>query len=182
MDATGAVTQMEHQDAAALMRRWFDEIWNRGRIESVDELLARGDVGHRAAGPVFTRWGRVQGILSPAAKRDSRCENQSRSSDPGRRHRIRPLDGHYDPHRRGVGSRPDEQNDRAKRDERVPHTRWQNCRRLECLGSGGCRPAADCRAGADPPFGSPGAAAGVGLSRDQGPGTCTRGQSPGNRG
>ena len=44
MDATGAVTQMEHQDAAALMRRWFDEIWNRGRIESVDELLAEDAV------------------------------------------------------------------------------------------------------------------------------------------
>jgi steroid delta-isomerase-like uncharacterized protein len=44
MDATGAVTQMEHQDAASLMRRWFDEIWNRGRIESVDELLAEDAV------------------------------------------------------------------------------------------------------------------------------------------
>jgi steroid delta-isomerase-like uncharacterized protein len=44
MDATGAATQMEHQDAAALMRRWFDEIWNQGRIESVDELLAEDAV------------------------------------------------------------------------------------------------------------------------------------------
>jgi steroid delta-isomerase-like uncharacterized protein len=38
MHAT-AVT-MEHQDAATLLRRWFDEIWNKGMIESVDELLA----------------------------------------------------------------------------------------------------------------------------------------------
>lgn len=42
MDVTGAVARMvEQQDAATLMRRWFDEIWNQGRIESVDELLAQ---------------------------------------------------------------------------------------------------------------------------------------------
>jgi steroid delta-isomerase-like uncharacterized protein len=41
MHATPAVgREMEHPDAATLMRRWFDEIWNEGRIESVDELLA----------------------------------------------------------------------------------------------------------------------------------------------
>jgi steroid delta-isomerase-like uncharacterized protein len=41
MHATPAVERdMEHPDAATLMRRWFDEIWNEGRIESVDELLA----------------------------------------------------------------------------------------------------------------------------------------------
>jgi steroid delta-isomerase-like uncharacterized protein len=44
MDATGAVARMEHQDAAALLRRWFDEIWNQGRIETVDELLAEDAV------------------------------------------------------------------------------------------------------------------------------------------
>jgi steroid delta-isomerase-like uncharacterized protein len=45
MDATGAVARMvEQQDAATLMRRWFDEIWNQGRIESVDELLAEDAV------------------------------------------------------------------------------------------------------------------------------------------
>jgi len=44
MDATGAVARMEHQDAAALLRRWFDEIWNQGRIETVDELLAKDAV------------------------------------------------------------------------------------------------------------------------------------------
>jgi steroid delta-isomerase-like uncharacterized protein len=31
---------MQPQDAATMMRRWFDEIWNKGMIESVDELLA----------------------------------------------------------------------------------------------------------------------------------------------
>jgi steroid delta-isomerase-like uncharacterized protein len=41
MHATPAVgREMEHPDAATLMRRWFDEIWNEGKIESVDELLA----------------------------------------------------------------------------------------------------------------------------------------------
>jgi steroid delta-isomerase-like uncharacterized protein len=38
MHATAAI--MEHQDAATLLRRWFDEIWNQGMIGSVDTLLA----------------------------------------------------------------------------------------------------------------------------------------------
>jgi steroid delta-isomerase-like uncharacterized protein len=41
MHATAAVTRESGpQDAATLMRRWFDEIWNKAMIESVDELLA----------------------------------------------------------------------------------------------------------------------------------------------
>jgi steroid delta-isomerase-like uncharacterized protein len=41
MHATAAVTcESEQPDAATLMRRWFEEIWNKGMIESVDELLA----------------------------------------------------------------------------------------------------------------------------------------------
>ena len=41
MHATAAVTRESGpQGAATLMRRWFDEIWNKARIESVDELLA----------------------------------------------------------------------------------------------------------------------------------------------
>lgn len=41
MHATAAVTRESGpRDAATLMRRWFDEIWNKARIESVDELLA----------------------------------------------------------------------------------------------------------------------------------------------
>ena len=39
MHATAAVTRGP-QDAATLLRRWFDEIWNKAMIESVDELLA----------------------------------------------------------------------------------------------------------------------------------------------
>jgi steroid delta-isomerase-like uncharacterized protein len=31
---------------AALVRRWFDEIWNRGNVDAVDELLAPGGVLH----------------------------------------------------------------------------------------------------------------------------------------
>lgn len=45
MHATGAVAlEMEQRDAATLMRRWFDEIWNQGRIESVEDLLAEDSV------------------------------------------------------------------------------------------------------------------------------------------
>ena len=42
----------------ALIRRWFDEVWNKGRIETVDELasadvIARGQLedGHDIKGP-----------------------------------------------------------------------------------------------------------------------------------
>jgi steroid delta-isomerase-like uncharacterized protein len=28
------------------MRRWFDEVWNQGRTETVDELLSADGVGH----------------------------------------------------------------------------------------------------------------------------------------
>lgn len=30
----------------ALVRRWFDEVWNQGREDAVDELLAADGVGH----------------------------------------------------------------------------------------------------------------------------------------
>jgi steroid delta-isomerase-like uncharacterized protein len=41
MSATGAIVlESEQPDAATLIHRWFDEIWNKGKIESVDELLA----------------------------------------------------------------------------------------------------------------------------------------------
>ena len=30
----------------ALMRRWFDEVWNRGRVEAIDEMLAGHAVIH----------------------------------------------------------------------------------------------------------------------------------------
>jgi steroid delta-isomerase-like uncharacterized protein len=41
MSATGATArESEQPDAATLLHRWFDEIWNKGMVESVDELLA----------------------------------------------------------------------------------------------------------------------------------------------
>ena len=32
------------QDAAALMRRWFQEVWNEGREETIDEMFPRNSV------------------------------------------------------------------------------------------------------------------------------------------
>src|SRR5688572_9778699 len=29
-----------------VIRRWFDEVWNQGRVESIDELLAADGVVH----------------------------------------------------------------------------------------------------------------------------------------
>jgi steroid delta-isomerase-like uncharacterized protein len=40
MDATGtALGNAPQMDAATLMRRWFDEVWNRGLAASIDELF-----------------------------------------------------------------------------------------------------------------------------------------------
>ncbi len=40
MDATGtAVGSAPQMDPATLMRKWFDEVWNQGRAESIDELF-----------------------------------------------------------------------------------------------------------------------------------------------
>jgi steroid delta-isomerase-like uncharacterized protein len=36
---------MSHHNAA-LVRRWFDEVWNHGNLDAVDELLAPGGVLH----------------------------------------------------------------------------------------------------------------------------------------
>jgi steroid delta-isomerase-like uncharacterized protein len=38
MQTDGATARA--QDAAVLMHRWFDEVWNEGRAESIDELTA----------------------------------------------------------------------------------------------------------------------------------------------
>jgi len=34
------------QDNEALLRRWFDEVWNKGRAEAVDELFAEDGIAH----------------------------------------------------------------------------------------------------------------------------------------
>jgi steroid delta-isomerase-like uncharacterized protein len=31
-----------HQDAKALVHRWFDEVWNQGREDTIDELFTHG--------------------------------------------------------------------------------------------------------------------------------------------
>jgi steroid delta-isomerase-like uncharacterized protein len=30
----------------AIVRRWFDEVWNQGRVEAIDELFAQDGVAH----------------------------------------------------------------------------------------------------------------------------------------
>jgi predicted ester cyclase len=36
---TGTAPMGERRDAATLIRRWFDEVWNRGMAETIDELF-----------------------------------------------------------------------------------------------------------------------------------------------
>ena len=35
----------------ALVRRWFEEVWNQGRLEVIDELLAPDAIAHHLNGP-----------------------------------------------------------------------------------------------------------------------------------
>ena len=37
-------------DNAALLRRWFEEVWNKGRAEAIDELFAADGLAHGLAG------------------------------------------------------------------------------------------------------------------------------------
>jgi steroid delta-isomerase-like uncharacterized protein len=34
------------QENSALIRRWFDEVWNHGRMEAVDEMASPDVIGH----------------------------------------------------------------------------------------------------------------------------------------
>jgi steroid delta-isomerase-like uncharacterized protein len=34
------------QDNVALLRRWFEEVWNKGRIEAMDEMASQNVVAH----------------------------------------------------------------------------------------------------------------------------------------
>lgn len=39
----------ESSDNAALVRRWFEEVWNKGRAEAIDEMFAEEGVAHGLA-------------------------------------------------------------------------------------------------------------------------------------
>ena len=38
------------EENKALVRRWFEEVWNRGRAEAIDEMFAEDGVAHGLAG------------------------------------------------------------------------------------------------------------------------------------
>ncbi|MGA2811089.1 MAG: ester cyclase [Candidatus Acidiferrum sp.] len=39
MDTSGTARSAPHPTPASLIRKWFDEVWNAGRAESIDELF-----------------------------------------------------------------------------------------------------------------------------------------------
>jgi steroid delta-isomerase-like uncharacterized protein len=41
-----------HDHNVALVRRWFEEVWNRRRVETVDELLSKSSVCYAEDGPI----------------------------------------------------------------------------------------------------------------------------------
>ena len=34
------------EENKALIRRWFEEVWNKGRADAIDEMFAEGGVAH----------------------------------------------------------------------------------------------------------------------------------------
>jgi steroid delta-isomerase-like uncharacterized protein len=38
--------QTTADDNKALLRRWFDEVWNKGRAEAIDEMFAADGIAH----------------------------------------------------------------------------------------------------------------------------------------
>lgn len=49
---------MIENENTALVRRWFEEVWNQRRLETIDELLAPDAVAYDLAGPGATVRGR----------------------------------------------------------------------------------------------------------------------------
>ena len=39
----------EYEDPKALVRRWFEEVWNKGREEAIDEMFAEDGLAHGLA-------------------------------------------------------------------------------------------------------------------------------------
>ncbi|HEV7473234.1 MAG TPA: ester cyclase [Pyrinomonadaceae bacterium] len=35
-----------YEENKALMRRWFEEVWNKGRVDAIDEMFARDGVAY----------------------------------------------------------------------------------------------------------------------------------------
>ena len=50
---------MIENENTALVRRWFEELWNQRRLETIDELLAPDAVAYDLAGPNATVRGRA---------------------------------------------------------------------------------------------------------------------------
>jgi predicted ester cyclase len=49
---------MIENENTAIVRRWFEEVWNQRRLETIDELLAPDAVSYDLAGPDSTLRGR----------------------------------------------------------------------------------------------------------------------------
>ena len=67
--------EYEALDNAALVRRWFEEVWNRGRAEAIDEMFDEEGVAHGLAG------GGAEGLRGPAGFRA--FHRQFREAFPG---------------------------------------------------------------------------------------------------
>ncbi|HKO95778.1 MAG TPA: ester cyclase [Pyrinomonadaceae bacterium] len=43
-------TSTQCEENKALLQRWFDEVWNQGRTEAIDELFAADGIAHGLSG------------------------------------------------------------------------------------------------------------------------------------
>ena len=65
----------ESADLKAFMRRWFEEVWNKGREEAIDELFAEDGIAHglaNVAGAQLRGRGGLQAVLPQFSQTRSR--------------------------------------------------------------------------------------------------------------
>lgn len=132
MQATGKATP----DAATLIRRWFDEVWNKGMSETIDELFPEhavmwgvGRPEESSKGPaVFKEFYRAMRSACPDMQI---VLNQVVQQGHG----VCAMDRNHDEHRRRIRNARNEPEDRDPGYVRVPRARRSDRGRLEQLGS-----------------------------------------------
>ena len=96
------------QENSALIRRWFEEVWNKGRMEAIDEMASPDAIGHGQA-QHDTDIGLKEFRTFAVDLRTclSRFEGHHRPGDRTGRQSGGPLDFHHDSRGGISGIRPD---------------------------------------------------------------------------
>ena len=88
------------QENSALIRRWFEEVWNKGRMEAIDEMASPDAIGHgQAQHDTDVGLKEFRTFCGRSSPRISRHESHHRSDDRARRQSGGSLDVDHDSHK-----------------------------------------------------------------------------------